>query len=496
MRFFLERYFPDSGKNSAHLVINNWDDFGFETLFNLIVFDKESNRYEIGAVKIAYKGQISPSATRDSLEQNFESLGGMFFSLGQDEEYYNAIRNLPGDLSGKILSALNDLVYKKELIGAINKENVFVTSLTRFVSEKSIKENMRNVYFSFFGEKEKENFEFYIESKKNNLKMSFGSEENSIIPTNIHVLIGSNGVGKSYLIDSISKILLEQEGYDLSIYDEKGNLDIFSGVITISFSALDSFLPLAEDTIEAKRCRYTYIGLKKPVSLGGNSSSLLTNEEIREVFIKDLEACVVSGKKYKIERALYFLSSDQIFNKYREDLMGIMNSPGVNENIDISKARKLLNELSSGHFIVLLMMVGLIRKIEKSTLVLIDEPETHLHPPLLSAFIRSLSDLLSSVNAIAICATHSPVILQEVPMNCVWRLKRHGSIIKAHRPTMETFGENVGTLTRDVFGLEVEKSGFYKFVEDNLDIMVSSRLKSKLGSEAMSIYYALDDKDF
>jgi hypothetical protein len=30
-----------------------------------------------------------------------------------------------------------------------------------------------------------------------------------------------------------------------------------------------------------------------------------------------------------------------------------------------------------------------------------------------------------------------------------------------NRPELETFGENVGTLTREVFGLEVTKSGFH-----------------------------------
>lgn len=47
--------------------------------------------------------------------------------------------------------------------------------------------------------------------------------------------------------------------------------------------------------------------------------------------------------------------------------------------------------------------------------MLIDEPEGHLHPPLLSAFVRALSELLVNRNGVAIIATHSPVVLQEVP---------------------------------------------------------------------------------
>lgn len=62
---------------------------------------------------------------------------------------------------------------------------------------------------------------------------------------------------------------------------------------------------------------------------------------------------------------------------------------------------------------------------------MLDEPESHLHPPLLSAFIRSLSELLILRNGVAIIATHSPVILQEVPKRCAWILNRSGISAKA-----------------------------------------------------------------
>ena len=64
-------------------------------------------------------------------------------------------------------------------------------------------------------------------------------------------------------------------------------------------------------------------------------------------------------------------------------------------------------------------MTHLADRVAERTLVLIDEPETHLHPPLLSAFVRAMSDLLIDRNGVAIIATHSPVVLQETPRTCV-----------------------------------------------------------------------------
>jgi hypothetical protein len=134
--------------------------------------------------------------------------------------------------------------------------------------------------------------------------------------------------------------------------------------------------------------------------------------------------------------------------------------------------------------------------VTERTLVLIDEPETHLHPPLPAAFIRAVSDLLIDRNGVAIIATHSPVVLQETPRGCVWKLRRSGHLLKAERPEIETFGENVGVLTREAFGLEVTRSGFHrelqKAVREGLTYeQVLDLFGGQLGGEARGIARAL-----
>lgn len=124
--------------------------------------------------------------------------------------------------------------------------------------------------------------------------------------------------------------------------------------------------------------------------------------------------------------------------------------------------------MSSGHAVILLVMTKLVATVEEKTLILLDEPESHLHPPLLSAFIRALSNLLYDRNGVAIVATHSPVVLQEIPKSCVSKIQRVGLVTNIKRPDIETFGENVGVLTREVFGLEVIKSGFHKLLTQSV----------------------------
>lgn len=146
--------------------------------------------------------------------------------------------------------------------------------------------------------------------------------------------------------------------------------------------------------------------------------------------------------------------------------------------------------MSSGHAIVLLTITKLVELVAEQSLVLFDEPEAHLHPPLLSAFVRALSNLLTHRNGVAIVATHSPVVLQEVPQSCVWKINRPGG--RPRRPRIETFGENVGVLTHEIFGLEVRESGFHAEIEKAVQEMASyeevlAHFGGQLGGEAKGL---------
>ncbi|MFY0584337.1 AAA family ATPase [Cystobacter fuscus] len=187
-------------------------------------------------------------------------------------------------------------------------------------------------------------------------------------------------------------------------------------------------------------------------------------------------------------RALEALESDPLFKetevaRLADDFFG---------DDWTSLATNLYKELSSGHKIVLLTVTRLVETVVERTLVLLDEPEAHLHPPLLAAFVRSLSDLLIQRNGVAIIATHSPVVLQEAPKTCVWLLRRSGNQVLADRPENETFGENVGVLTREAFSLEVTQSGFHTLLRNAVEKSPSyeallEHFGHQLGAEARAI---------
>ncbi|MDV5062251.1 hypothetical protein R2R38_23875, partial [Vibrio diabolicus] len=72
-----------------------------------------------------------------------------------------------------------------------------------------------------------------------------------------------------------------------------------------------------------------------------------------------------------------------------------------------------------------------------------------------------------------------------------------------YRPEHETFGENVGVLTREIFRLEVKNSGYHQLLKDSVgeggtyDNILES-YKNRLGLEGRAILKALilkRDKD-
>ena len=79
-----------------------------------------------------------------------------------------------------------------------------------------------------------------------------------------------------------------------------------------------------------------------------------------------------------------------------------------------------------------------------------------------------------------------------------------GKVTNPYRPNIETFGENVGVLTREVFGLEVIKSGFHKLLTKEVSTGKSYEeilfnFNEQLGTEAKILLKTLvrirDDRD-
>lgn len=491
---------PIVGQPGIFLIEDQWDDwFEFSTLYGCWYRDEQGSRYNIGGVKI---GQLDMGhgQRRPTIPVKFAELPEDCFSVGQDESYYEELNRL--SITNETLAGLHDIAADLEVFEKVKDERVTGLSLLRSVTTSTVRGQFNRLAHGGLRLSE---FDFeYIEPRPPNqiepVKLSFHVTPESNPPTNVHVLIGRNGVGKTRILNLMTQALVGGEEKDCGHFEPRNA--VFANLVSVTFSAFDPFEPLPVSRDRSEGIQYFYIGLKrrrKPEDMNNNIPNKSHGALARE-FSESLNICRQGARLKRWRRALQMLESDGIF---KEAEIAQLAEESIDDWFEDSaevaikkRALSLFSKLSSGHKIVLLTITRLVETVEEKTLVLIDEPEAHLHPPLLSAFIRALSELLKNRNGVAVIATHSPVILQEVPSSCVWKVRRNSQIVKAERPMLETFGENVGILTHEVFGLEVTRSGFHELLriaveEENSIDAVIRRFGGELGGEARAIAQAL-----
>ncbi len=513
MRFFVGNYPAPGVAPVCVLVKDNWNDwFKWYTLYSATIIMPDGTQVDLGGVKIGRQGMVETQGSTE-LPAIFEALDPTFFSLGQSENYYETLIPLGDPVRIAYLEALRDCAFNLDTFDAHANQAVMVQSLMRDVETRRVRERFHRLAngqvalteYSF-------SYEFPIDPAALTPPptLTFAVHPNSRPATNIHVLIGRNGVGKTRSFDRLARTLLgisadnpdpgtgqlrnTMQHANQWLVDGEDYDPGFTGLVTVSFSAFDSRGPL--DVPPESKKRYSYIGLVTYAPLAGVNPQpvrvlrIKSLPELAEEFSRSVIACREGVRRGRWKAALESLEADPLFAEAGVTMLAEDQLPDAE-----SRARNLFLRLSSGHAAVLLSITRLLEQVEEKSLVLVDEPEGHLHPPLLSAFIRALSQLLMNRNGVAIVATHSPVVLQEVPQSCVWKLDRAGHEVRADRPERETFGENLGVLTREVFGLEVTQTGFHKLIADlapgRTFEQVLQAFGGQLGAEARALARAI-----
>lgn len=475
---------------SFFLVIDRWDDWGkYKTQFYLYAFDSSGKRHAIGEVKIGQRG-LKPSGTvsegfrAPSLPNYFESLSEEFFSLGQTDSYYEELNTLPEDMKSRVLHGLRDIAFNLKLLDEFKNEDVTSESLLRHVHLENVTGRLHRLSL---GDATLTAFDFSfsipgmtVDGSENDA-VGFSVIPESIPPTNVHAVIGRNGVGKTRLIQNIVFSVLNAGDGSTQLIKGHENWG-FTGVVSVSFSAFDE---IEFPATSKSGVPVNFVGLRIP----GNDGHIKTKNpaQLSEEFVECIKRCFEGVKRERWRLTTHGLYGDPVFADANPLQLLEVNSSDLG-----AAASDYFKRLSSGHKIVLLTVTKLVDLVAEKTLVFLDEPEGHLHPPLLSALVRSVSRLLSSRNGVAIIATHSPVVLQEVPRDCTWIIHRSGRYSNAERPEIETFAENVSVLTRQVFGLEVTHTGFMKMIQDAVSVSHSyeqliQHFGGKLGTEGRLI---------
>lgn len=551
---------PATRDSVFSLVASTWDDF-FQFATQFVVYYKPAGegdrQYEyIGVTKIGMKGLRGERASNYSSEMKgvrtpdvprepFYELTEEFFSIGQNMDYYERLFSVARIDARPFLGAVRDLAVSPYRFPDLENEPCFTVSLMRFLDRGEVEVQYPALVESLsMGDADATKDKLYSlqyladRGHTNSLEVSFSVNSEATLPTHVHAIIGRNGAGKSTLVRDIvlNELDAEVQYESCDLEPERGgkvwrrangSRGSIRRVVYLSLGYFDRLVLHPEDvesvTQHNSGVDFHYIGLRRlendpvlryfeaedyydiqhgiknwrPFTDLVRSPGYLYDRQIRVKLVQSMaNAAIGANREYAVE-ALQSLGADPVF-----DSLGITDLVRK-EELTLDEINswfdRYFDRLSSGHKAILMSTIGLVEKVSEHTLVVMDEPEAHLHPPLLSAFIRVVSTLMKAKNGLAIIATHSPVVLQEVPRSCVTVIIASGSAWKIQHPENETFGESVGILTRRVFGLEVDRTGYSELLRQmfaNKEFGESKTLvdylEGDLGSEALMMARLLD----
>ena len=459
---------------------NTWNDYGYETLFtHATIRLSAEERLELGSVKIGRFGYTTDDPSmRMALPSELRQLDAQYFSLGQDTDYYDRLAGLDPELVRQYAEAMRDIPILGLPIADLEQEEVFRVSLLRDAYARQALDKMLELFTRMVRPVEAFTFRTQLDGAPgpHEIPLDFVAQDG--LPYRINVLVGVNGVGKTQVMARLALLMsgfqedakaeaLRVEGKTSEALGSLTPPPSLYGVIAISFSAFDDFeLPVArwgerageEPPVAgpaanvddpdpgddpAPKFQYVYCGLR-------NADGTISQEAGLAARILGVVERMTDAQRDALHAAI-------------AEVLPLRDTAR-----DAIHRAEFYAGLSAGQRIVLNIICDLILHIRPRTLVLLDEPETHLHPQLLTTLLSLVNDLLEENDSFAVIATHSPIVVQQVLARRVHKIKRtEGDFPHVLSPEIETFGENLTEIVRSVFDA-LESDRDYEEVIDRL----------------------------
>lgn len=424
-----------------------WNDYNFKTLFSLF-FHSENEIQYVGEVKIS--DGIS-RATANSLPKTFQKLEGKYCSLGQSFEYYQNLEKITGPYFRSVLYDLKDCAFYHEVSEDNEKNEIFLKSLTRSdVAERILRVCKHfilgydlNNLFSF-------KFVFKPNFSDSAIEVPFDFSNKSDQFDRVFGVIGKNGVGKTQLLSQLPLCISQKN-------DERffPKTPLFSKVIAVSYSLFDNFEKPRRNSL----FNYIFCGLTD------QSNQLLSFPELKARFFETWQRIIKLGRIDKCRKILFNLLDDELVNSIFED--NLKKNDDNRYSVNFGALKEIIAKLSSGQNILLFIISEIISNIRLDSLILFDEPETHLHPNAVSQLAAAIFELVHEFESYCIISTHSPVVLQELFAKNTFILERFDNYPSIRKIGLETFGENLTVITEEVFGSK-KINKHYKMTIDRL----------------------------
>ena len=404
-----------------------WDDYGHKTSFYLDYVREDGSYSRVGKVKICKK---NAATTLDVIPESFLSLDLDYCSLGQETSYYSNIKNILGDNAMSFLNAMKDAAAFSRISDDFVNDSGFRHSLLRDNSADTAL-NLGRYVLAGFDPDERVNFTYktrlaFSSDYDFNIKFDFGRINQEDNFNRVIAIIGENGVGKTSLLYNLAKSIANQRKECFSPHHP-----LFTKVVAASYSMFDRFYD-----INARAFNFEYCGMHN------NAGGLMTLEQLIARHQRNAETINVlnSGKNLK-----KFLGNI-LPNEMLEDLF---------ENGSVFKYnvyKDYYGKMSSGQTMLTNLIIDITANVRSNCLIMIDEPEVHLHPNAITQIINVVNLVCERFSSCCIMATHSPLVIQSLLSRNVLIMERDVDgmpVIRQMR--VESLGENLTTINEEIF---------------------------------------------
>ncbi len=430
---------------SLELCDFKWDDFGYKTRYKLYYHESPQMMRSIGTIKIMKK---NADVTYGLLPNSFFSLTDEYCSLGQNLTYYRLLKSYLGNKYKEVLFALRDAACFSKIGDEFINDSVFKVSLLR---EQDADTALQFAQYELagFNISDDRTFVFkailpYSHNETLNIKFNFGKVRQEGNLNRILALIGNNGVGKTTVLSQLAKALV---GNEQKMFNPQ--MPVFSKVIAASYSIFDDFYD-----VKSSSYNYVYCGMQE-------KHRIMNDEELAQRRRLSVEMLKKKPEGHEILR-LYLdrlMDSDIVDQLY--------NHKGKFSEENYQKIHKWL---SSGQTMLMNLIIEILANIRQNTLILIDEPEVHLHPKAITEMVHIIDSLCERYSSCCIMATHSPVVIQELLSRNVIVMDREQDGSPVIRPMrLESMGENLTTITQEIFGRSNLEPLYIKKIRELVD---------------------------
>ncbi|MBF3412626.1 AAA family ATPase [Burkholderia pseudomallei] len=542
---------PQEDGDVIELLWDNWDDYGYKTSF-ATTCRLGGKLVDIGVTRLLI-GDLTMSVTAlDELRKagwdgTFPAPGLDYISVPQEITFYQQVKaHLGGAVAMKVARALRDAsLLVRSLDGAAQKlvaTEGFKNSLQRergsvtaYLDGWKVLEDLAIAVQDF-------NFNFRdVYNAISTLTLNFDAA--ALLPHDINVMIGPNGVGKSRVLHQMVQCWTNPDHAEEEAgFAEQPNL---SQIAVVSYSPFERF-PVDMDGISVQdKDIYRYFGFR---GRSGEARRIRISHEFPKITAaQSLVACLADDQKYKaiedwarkvstvetvLRTAFQFdfaavevESGKRVRSLYADvngvtgdthvDLDGHRYVPIATHTMNHANPQRILEacvaksgvaffkdgtpiELSSGQRLFAYIVIDLLGAIRRNSLILIDEPELFLHPTLEIQFLEMLKEILANFNSKALLATHSEVIVREVPADCVHVFERTDDGLVIKHPPFQTFGGDIQRISSYVFGDNAVSKPFEKWLKHQLEEHGSAKslidaLGDNLNEELLVQIKSMDD---